>query len=210
MLLALGALPALTSPAFAQAGRARATPPSAAARTGAVAPRPAIPAEHEPRIRAGRSATGARTAPGTRPNVAHGPNVGDGPIVRHLPGPFTRLRVHGAVFYYCLGSFYTRHANGYQVVTPPEGTVVRSLPHGHETIEFGERTLYYFDGVFYEEGRRRGEYIVVRAPVGAVVGHLPGDASEVRVGDQLYYRARGVYYLEVRRGGRVAYVVTPP
>ncbi len=210
LLLGLGAIPAYAPPVAAQAGSARATPPSTPATTGAVAPRPAMPADHEPRTRAGRSLTGTRAVPGARPNIAHQPNVGSGPIVRHLPGPFTRLRVHGAVFYYCLGTFYTRHADGYQVATPPEGTVVRTLPSGHETIELGERTLYYYDGVFYEEGRRRGEFVVVRAPVGAVVGQLPRDASEVRIGDQLYYHARGIYYLTIRRDGETAYVVTTP
>lgn len=209
MVAAFG-VTAFASPAFAQAGAARATPPTTPATTGAVAPRPAIPSEHEPRTRAGRSLTGTRAAPGIRPNVAHPPNVGGGPIVRHLPGPFTRLRVHGAIFYYCLGSFYTRDADGYELVTPPEGTVVRSLPRGYETIELGERTLYYFDGVFYEAGKRRGEYVVVPAPVGAVVGHLPRDAAEVRVDGQLYHYARGVYYVELRRRGELAYVVTRP
>lgn len=209
-LLGLAAAPLVAPPAYAQAGSARATPPSSPTTTGAVAPRPAIPSDHEPRTRAGRSQTGTRTALGTRPNVAHPPNLGPGPIVRHLPGPFTRLRVHGKIYYYCLGTFYRRHVEGYEVVTPPTGTVVRSLPAGVETIELGERTLYYFDGVFYEEGPRRGTYVVVPAPLGAVVSRLPEDAVETRIEGQLYLVARGVYYLTIRRAGEQAYVVATP
>ena len=202
----------LTSPgpAHAQSG-ARARTAGSPAATGVVAPRPAAAPGHEPRVRAGRSLTGTRTALGARPNVAHAPNVGGpGPILPHLPGPFTRIRVGGKIFYYCLGTFYTHHSAGYSIAESPVGAVVRSLPAGHETIELGNRTLFYHDGVFYEEGRRRGEYVVVAAPVGAVVGHLPRDAAEVRIGDQIYYVARRVYYLPVRRGGTLAYVVTRP
>lgn len=197
-------------PAHGQSG-ARARPAGSPAATGVVAPRPTAAPGHEPRVRAGRSLTGTRTALGARPNVDHAPNVGGpGPILPQLPGPFTRIRVGGKLFYYCLGTFYTRHSAGYAIAESPVGAVVRSLPAGHETIELGNRTLFYHDGVFYEVGRRRGEYVVVAAPVGAVVGHLPRDAAEVRIGDQIYHVARGVYYLPVRRGGELAYVVTRP
>lgn len=197
-------------PAHAQSG-ARARPAGSPATIGVVAPRPAAAPGHEPRVRAGRSLTGARTSLGARPNVDHAPNVGGpAPILPHLPGPFTRIRVGGKVFYFCLGTFYTRHSAGYAVAESPVGAVVRSLPAGYETIELGSRTLFYYDGVFYERGRRTGVYVVVAAPVGAVVGSLPRDTAEVRIGDQIYQVARGVYYLPVRRDGELAYVVTRP
>lgn len=116
----------------------------------------------------------------------------------------------GNVFYYCLGAFYARHVAGYELVGAPIGAVVRSLPSDAERLELGGRTLYYHEGVFYETGRRRGEYVVVAAPIGAVVGHLPPDAVEVRIDDTLHYAARGVYYLPVRREGELSYVVVGP
>ncbi len=207
---ATAVLLAFPEPAHAQS-EARARPSGSPATIGVVAPRPAAAPGHEPRVRAGRSLTGSRTALGARPNVDHAPNVGGhGPILPYLPGPFTRVRVGGKIFYYCLGTFYTRHSTGYAVAESPVGAVVRSLPAGYETIELGNRTLFYRDGVFYEEGRRTGEYVVVAAPIGAVVGHLPRDAVDVRIGDQVYHVARGVYYLPVRRDGKLAYVVTRP
>lgn len=207
---ATAVLLAFPEPAHAQSG-ARGRPAGSPATIGVVAPRPAAAPDHEPRVRAGRSATGARTSLGARPNVDHAPNVGgSGPFLPYLPGPFTRIRLGGKVFYYCLGTFYTRHSAGYAVAESPVGAVVRSLPAGHETIELGNRILFYHEGVFYEQARRTGEYVVVSAPVGAVVGHLPRDAAQVRVGDQIYHVARGVYYLPVRRDGELAYVVTRP
>ena len=207
---ATAVLLAFPAPAEAQSG-ARARPAGSPATTGVVAPRPAAAPDHEPRVRAGRSPTFGRTSLGAPPNVDHAPNVGGpGPLLPYLPGPFTRIRVGGKVFYYCLGTFYTRHSAGYAVAESPVGAVVRSLPAGHETIELGNRVLFYHDGVFYERGRRTGEYVVVAAPVGAIVGHLPPDAAQVRVGDQIYHVARGVYYLPVRRDGELAYVVTRP
>ncbi|MFW6089635.1 MAG: DUF6515 family protein, partial [Gemmatimonadota bacterium] len=195
---------AAPGPVHGQSG-ARARPAGSPATIGVVAPRPVAPAGHEPRVRAGRSSTGARTSLGARPNVDHAPNVGGhGPLLPYLPGPFTRVRVGGKLFYYCLGSFYTRHSDGYALAESPVGAVVRTLPAGHETIELGNRTLFYHDGVFYERGRRAGEYVVVAAPAGAVVGELPRHAAEVRIGDQTYYLARGIYYLPVRRDGELA------
>lgn len=201
---------AFPDPAQAQSG-ARARSAGSPATTGVVAPRPAAAPAHEPRVRAGRSLTGTRTSLGARPNVDHAPNVGrPGHVFPHLPGPFTRIRVGGKLFYYSLGTFYKRHSSGYAVAESPVGAVVRSLPAGYETIELGNRTLFYHEGVFYEEGRRSGEYVVVAAPVGAVVGHLPREAAGVRIGNQIYHLARGVYYLPVRRNGELAYVVTRP
>lgn len=206
----LAVLLVLPGAALAQSG-ARATPAGSPAAIGVLAPRPAAPAGHEPRVRAGQSLIGTRTGIGARPNVVHTPNVGgELPVLRHLPGPFTRLRVGGKLFYYCLGTFYTRHAGGYALTEPPDGAVVRSLPAGHETLELGGRILFYHDGVFYEPGRRAGEYVVVEAPEGAVVGTLPRDATELRIGGRLYYVARGVTYLPVRRAGEQSYVVTRP
>ena len=198
---------ALAVPAPGHAQGARATPARNPATIGAVAPRPPAASDHEPRVRPGRSGTAGAFGP----NVGRRPNVGGpGTTVRHLPGPFTRFRAHGRVFYYCLGSFYVRHASGYEQVEAPVGSVVRRLPAGHETLTLGNRTLYYYDGVFYERADRGDRFVVVPAPPGAVVGHLPDDAVETVVRGETYYLARGVYYLTLRRSGEQAYVVVTP
>lgn len=213
--LALVATSLVLAPQAQAQARARPAAPSPPrATTGVVAPRPAAPAGHEPRVRPGRSQTAGRTGfpvAGAPPNVARPPNVGRIPgFLPHLPGPFTRLRVGGRIYYYCLGGFYVRQPGGYELSEAPAGAVVRSLPRGHEEIELGGRTLFYHAGVFYEPGRRPGEYVVVRAPLGAVVGHLPADAVETVIGGVTYHLARGVYYLAVRRDGALVYVVTDP
>lgn len=205
--LAALALLLIAGPATAQSG-GRATPPANPATVGVVAPRPTAPSGHEPRVRPGRSLTAGRSTLGARPNVAHPPNVGGGTTVRHLPGPFTRLRVGSRIFFYCLGGFYRSHSDGYEQVPAPAGAVVRSLPAGAEQIELGGRMLWYHDGVFYEAGRRPGEYVVIRAPIGAIVSRLPEDAVEVSIRGAVHYEARGVTYVPVRREGEVSYVVT--
>lgn len=213
MALLLCAVPA---PVAAQAGRAtpsgaRATPPGSPATVGAVAPSPAAAPDHEPRLRPGRSLTGGRTARGGPPNVARSPNVGGpGTHVRHLPGPFTRFRHRGRIFYYCFGGFYVNDAAGYEVVEAPAGAIVRTLPAGYEELEVGGETFFYYDGVFYAKGRRARGYVVVQAPVGAVVRKLPHDVVEVVIGRRQLFRARGVYYVSVRRDGRLLWVVTVP
>jgi len=215
-LLAALLLFALPAPVAAQASRAtpsgaRATPPGSPATVGAVPPRPAAAPDHEPRLRPGRSLTAGRTALGGQPNVVRSPNVGGpGTRVRHLPGPFTRLRLGGRIFYYCLGGFYVNHAAGYEVVDAPAGAVVHTLPAGYEELEVGGEIFFYYDGVFYATGRRAREYVVVQAPVGAVVQKLPHDAVEALIGQRRLFQARGVYYVSVRRDGRLLWVVTVP
>jgi hypothetical protein len=198
----------LAAPGAASAQAARATPAGSPARIGAVAPRPAAAPDHEPRLRPGRSLTAGRTALGAGPNVARSPNVGPGTRVRHLPGPFTRFRHRGRIFYYCLGGFYVTGSAGYEVVEAPIGAVVHRLPTGYETLEVGGERFYYYDGVFYAPGRRTGEYVVVSAPPGAVVDELPHDAVEVTMNGRRLFEARGVYYVSIRRDGRLSWVVT--
>lgn len=202
-------------PLAAQSGRAtptgaHATRPGSPAATGVIAPRPAAAPDHEPRLRPGRSLTAGRAAPGA-PNVARPPNVGGpGTRVPHLPGPFTRFRHGGRIYFYCLGAFYVGSSGAYEEVEPPIGAIVHTLPPDYETFELGGRTFYYHDGVFYARGRRGGEYEVVRAPVGAVVEELPLGAVEVEVAGRRLYVYRGVYYVSVQREGRRAWVVTVP
>lgn len=206
---------ATPAPLAAQSGRAapagaRATRPGSPAAIGVIAPRPAAAPDHEPRLRPGRSLTGGRAAPGA-PNLARPPNLGGpGTRVPHLPGPFTRFRHGGRIYYYCLGAFYVGSSGAYEEVEPPIGAVVHTLPPGYETFELGGRVFYYHDGVFYAPGRRDGEYEVVRAPVGAVVGELPREAVEVEVAGRRLYVYRDVYYVSVQREGRRAWVVTVP
>lgn len=219
VLALAGASMLLPAPAPAQSGSSgargrvsggaaspRSTPARSPARIGVVAPRPAAAPDHEPRLRPGRSITGGRTSLHAPPNVAHAANVGE--PIPSLPGPSTRVRFGGRLFYYCLGGFYVRHAGGYEAVDPPHGAVVRTLPAGYETLKIAGRTVYYFDGVFYEDGRRRGEYVVVPAPAGAVVGQLPRDAVEIRSAAGVRYRAGGVVYVPVERGAETVYVVS--
>jgi len=205
--LVLGGLLALPGPALGQAD-ARATRPGNPAAVGVVAPRPPAAPDHQPRARPGRSLTAGRTPLHAPPNVARPPNVGG--TVPHLPGPFTRMRFAGRIYFYCLGAFYRTHRDGYERVPAPAGAVVRALPSGAEELEHGGRTIWYRDGVFYEAGRRPGEYVVIPAPLGAVVSRLPEDAVEVRIGGLLHYESGGVYYVPVRRHGELGYVVTRP
>jgi hypothetical protein len=203
----------------AQSARARAPPSSAPATVGVAAPRPtaATPPRTSNRSPTARDAY-PRLLPGARsPNVAHRANVGPpgayrpiGTTIASLPGAHTRVRHGAAWYYYCLGTFYSRSAAGYEVVAAPVGATVNSLPAGAEAIEIGGRLLHYYDGEFYAAGRRAGTYVTVAAPEGAIVGHLPHDAVEVVVRDLVYFRARGVFYLAVRRDGLTEYVVSSP
>ncbi|MGD8495083.1 MAG: DUF6515 family protein [Gemmatimonadales bacterium] len=206
---------AMPHPLAAQSGRAtpagaHSTRPGSPAAIGVVAPGPAAAPDHEPRLRPGRSLTAGHAAPGA-PNVARPPNVGGpGTRVPHLPGPFTRFRHGGRIYYYCLGDFYVGSSGAYEEVEPPIGAVVHTLPPDYETFELGGRTFYYHDGVFYAPGRRVGEYEVVRAPVGAVVAELPRGAVEIELAGRRLYVYRGVYYVSVQREGDRAWVVTVP
>jgi hypothetical protein len=67
-------------------------------------------------------------------------------------------------YYYSGGSFYRPYNGGYQVVVPPVGAAVPSLPEDAQYIEIDGAPYYEYNGVYYQEtteANGKTVYIVV-------------------------------------------------
>lgn len=53
-------------------------------------------------------------------------------------------------YYYYNGVYYEQRTDQYEVVSPPVGAIVESLPDGYETIEIDGETYYTVDGAQYK------------------------------------------------------------
>jgi hypothetical protein len=84
-----------------------------------------------------------------------------------LPVGWVSVRVGGAAFFYCGGTFYRRDGAAYVVATAPVGAVVAALPAGYTTFYVGPKRYYYFRGTYFVDHPRG--YIVVATPPGAPV-----------------------------------------
>ncbi len=66
--------------------------------------------------------------------------------------------MHDVRYYYYYGVFYTMTpTNEYEVVLPPVGAIVESIPEGYEKLEIDGNTYYIVDGVQYKAVVYNGE-----------------------------------------------------
>lgn len=83
--------------------------------------------------------------------IVTSPRYYPGKFVGELPSSYSTLTVGGWPYYYEGGAYYYRYPEGYVVVGPPIGTVVRSLPFGYGTVWVGGLYYYYYGNVFYRQ-----------------------------------------------------------
>jgi len=139
-----------------------------------------------------------------------------------------------SLYYYYGGIFYAPYDNGgYQVVAPPIGAAVPTLPDNAQPIKIDGVQYYEADGVYYKEGvNDKGKKIYIVAgrdgvlntgdnatdpnadvampKVGDLVNQLPDDCRKVILNGKKYYVSPdGIYYEKVTDpNGNVAYRIT--
>lgn len=86
-----------------------------------------------------------------------------------------------------------RHGRGTAADRHTVGTRVDRLPSGRFRVHVGNRSLFYYGGVFYEP--RRPGYIVVRPPMGAHVPMLPTGYVSFGIGLRHFFFVNSTYYL---------------
>lgn len=135
------------------------------------------------------------------------------------------------LFYYYNGIFYSPYDNGgYQVVTPPLGAAVPSLPEGATPIKIDGIQYYEASGVYYKvtvDDKGKTMYVVagrdgvlntddsatdpnadVAMPkVGDIINQLPDDCHKVILNGKHYLVSpTGIYYEKIKDpNGNTAY-----
>lgn len=161
-----------------------------------------------------------------RPYRYYGPPIGFRLGV--LPYGFITFNTGWGPYYYSDGFFYRPYANTetqteqYEVVDPPMGVVVPSLPSGAKAVVIDGNTYYEKNGTFYQEVQQDKvtKYAVVgkngelntggddnnndngqydnTAPDESIMATLPDGSRGVEInGQQLYVSPDGMYYQEV-------------
>lgn len=156
-----------------------------------------------------------------RPYRYYGMPVGF--VVNVLPYGFLSFNTAWGPYYYSDGFFYQPYAGAgtereqYQVVDPPMGVVIPSLPSGVNTVVIDGNTYYEKNGTYYQEilQDKQVKYVVVGkngqldtgkaqdeqpapAPDPEILDQLPNGSRGVEInGQQLYVSPDGMYYQEV-------------
>ena len=87
------------------------------------------------------------------------------------------------------------------------GQAIDILPEGFVTINVGDETYYYCNGVFYQKVMRDQKYVITPPPIGAVVFNIPDGYQYMFVNGISYYVYQGIYYRRVLEGYKV---IEPP
>lgn len=120
--------------------------------------------------------------------------------------PYFSLPFGGYNYRYRDGYFYRPYGSYFQLVIPPFGIRIATLPYGYRSFYIGPNPYYYYNGTFYRP--YANEYEVVAPPLGAVVDQLPPGARPKIIDGQKYYELNGTYYKEqLNAENRLSYTV---
>ena len=188
-------------------------------------------------VSAVRSGRGYFAGVGYRPGAFYRPGFGYygyphiGFYLGFLPFGYYPFYWGAGLYYYYNGIFYCPYDNGgYQVVTPPLGAAVPSLPEGATAIKIDGVQYYEASGVYYKvvvDDKGKTTYVVagrdgelntddsatdpnasVAMPkVGDMVNQLPDDCHKVILNGKHYFVSPdGIYYEKVTDpNGNAAY-----
>ena len=119
-----------------------------------------------------------------------------------------RVSIHfgGYDYGYDRGYYYRPYGSYFQMVVPPFGLRIGTLPFGYRSFYIGPNPYYYYNGTYYRP--YANEYEVVAPPLGAVVRQLPPGAKPKVIDGQKYYELSGTYYKEqLDSENRLSYTV---
>jgi hypothetical protein len=109
--------------------------------------------------------------------------------------PYVSIAFGGSHYRYQRGYYYRPYGASFQVVVPPFGIRIGSLPIGYRRVYVGPDPYYYYHGTYYRP-YAGNQYEVVAPPLGAVVDELPVGAKVAVIDGQKYYELNGTYYQE--------------
>jgi hypothetical protein len=127
-------------------------------------------------------------------------------IIASFSFPFQTIFWGGYNYRYCDGVYYRPYNNVFQVVAPPIGIYINTLPFGYRRIVVNDYPYYYYNGTYYDEYEE--SYRVVAPPVGAVVESIPEGYETIVIDGETYYKVDGVQYKPVvQDNGEIWYEV---
>lgn len=108
--------------------------------------------------------------------------------------PYVSVHFNNYNYRYRQGYFYRPYGSVFQVVIPPFGVRIATLPFGYRSFHIGPHPYYYYNGIYYRP--HANGYETVAPPLGAVVDRLPPGAKTKVIDGEKYYELNGTYYTE--------------
>lgn len=128
------------------------------------------------------------------------------PRVYSYTHPFASIGFGGIHYRYQRGYFYRPAGVSFQIVAPPVGIRVATLPVGYRRVMIGPNPYYYYNDIYYRA--YDDQYEVVAPPLGATVDQLPPGTQVKVIDGQKYHELNGTYYQEeATRDGHRSYRV---
>ena len=145
-----------------------------------------------------------------------------------LPFGYYSFNYDGYPYYYYNSVFYRRtDDNNYEIVSPPLGAKVTSIPNSSKTVVVNGSKYYESNGTYYQEeadsnnnvvylvvgtngelNQPKTPQVVYEPQVGDIVPQLPSNCSKVFLNGQQYFESPdNVYYQEVTDGDKTAYKI---
>jgi hypothetical protein len=120
--------------------------------------------------------------------------------------PYVSAHFNNYNYRYGQGYFYRPYGSVFQVVIPPFGVRIATLPFGYRSFYIGPHPYYYYNGTYYRP--YANEYETVAPPLGAVVNELPPGAKVKVIDGQKYYELNGASYKEeMNENNELSYTV---
>ena len=120
--------------------------------------------------------------------------------------PYVSIHFNNYSYRYQQGYFYRPYGSFFQMVIPPFGVRIATLPFGYRSFYIGPDPYYYYNGIYYRPYAH--EYEVIAPPLGAVVDKLPPGAKVKVIDGQKYYELNGTYYKEeINENNELSYTV---
>lgn len=131
---------------------------------------------------------------------------GYGRSYRYAPSLSSKIKYGNHNYRYHKGLYYRPYNNNYQVVHPPIGITVNSLPSTRYKFNHRGHDYFYSHGGFYSSVGNK--YQVVQAPIGARFPQLPTDASRFTWNSNVYYASDRAFFMKTYdEYGKVVYEV---
>lgn len=116
------------------------------------------------------------------------------PRVYSYGHPYVSIGWRGMNYRYQRGYYYRPYGASFQVVLPPIGIRIGTLPVGYRRVMVGPNPYYYYNNTYYRP--YDDQYEVVAPPLGASVDELPPGAKVKVIDGEKYYELDGTYYAE--------------
>ncbi len=131
-----------------------------------------------------------------------------------LPDGSETIEVDGQTYHYAEWSFWqAAAAGGYEVVEPPIGAEVSTIPEEAVLEEEGDVSLYLFDTLFFTQDTNDAGQTIYRVeppPPQEEIDEIPTGSPSFEADGETYYYVNFSFYVEYEENGKTGYTNGEP